>query len=120
MKNISIMEDPKAFFESLSASEFQDLLDEFQFEYEDVSKERYTIKNIKKYIQNIRINKYKDESIHFHLNQLIDQKNDIKMNEFHISICGIDSEKIINNIKKPNEILMEDKYDFYDLELGAA
>lgn len=126
MKKISIMEDPKGFFESLSNSQFKDILDEFGFIYEDVSEYSYHIKSVKKYIQNIKINKYTNEIMHFNLNKLMDQKENIIISENYIDIREIDSEKLFSNIEstkkttKTKEILMENKYDFYHVELGVA
>ena len=50
MKNINILENSKAFFESLSTEEFDQLLDRFGFEYEDISNCSYELKLVKKYI----------------------------------------------------------------------
>lgn len=53
-----ILDNPKEFFESLSTQEFEDLLNEFGFEYEDISDNSIYIKNIKKYTENIKINMF--------------------------------------------------------------
>ena len=48
MKEINILDNSKEFFESLSEEEFNDLLDEFGFEYEDISCYDSEVKALKK------------------------------------------------------------------------
>lgn len=53
-----ILDNPKEFFDNLSTQEFEDLLNEFGFEYEDISENSTYIKNIKKYTENIKVNMF--------------------------------------------------------------
>ena len=50
-----ILDNPKAYFESMSSDEFEALLNKYGFEYEDVSQQCYEVRIIKKYAQSVKI-----------------------------------------------------------------
>lgn len=58
-----ILDNPREFLENLSTKEFEELLNEFGFEYEDISNNSPELKAIKKYIQNLKIGKLKETSL---------------------------------------------------------
>lgn len=118
MKNINILENSKAFFESLSTEEFDQLLDRFGFEYEDISNCSYELKLVKKYIQNIKINNYINRELFLYKNELKKPKE--RNNKREMSSRSLDSKKILNDMKNTRVGLIVNKYDTYNVELGAA
>lgn len=125
MKDINILDNPNEFFDSLSTEEFKNLLDEFGFEYEDISSYNNEVKTLKKYIQNIKIKIYKSrkEYINFYkLNSTSDIKvsiNTTKMEkEYFEQLLKFKSQ--INSNKKISKAVQDDEYDWSSVELGAA
>ncbi|WP_373205840.1 hypothetical protein [Clostridium tertium] len=118
MKNINILEDSKVFFENLSTDEFDKLLNRFGFEYEDISNYSYELKSVKKYIQNIKINNYANKNLYLYRNEIKEQKE--KSNKKEEYFRTADSKKIFNNIINTRVVLTANKYDTYNVELGAA
>lgn len=133
MKSINILENSKEFFESLSIEEFDKLLNRFGFEYEDISNYSYELKLVKKYIQNIKINNYTNRELFLYKNEFKEQK---EKNNIDSQIVGrkkvlndrktimysqsLDIKKILNDRKTVGVGLIENKYDTYNVELGAA
>ena len=120
MKQFSILNDSKSFFENLNDDEMNKLLERFGFEYEDISYCTNEIKSIKKYIQNIKINLY----INRKKNLSISELNIIRKQEDMIDITNksmsIPKKRILKEMIFNGYKLVESNYDEDNVELGAA
>ena len=62
-----ILDNPKEFFDSLSLSEFDNMLKKYGFEYEDISKQPKEVQAMKKYIQNVKISMVANNEMNHYL-----------------------------------------------------
>ncbi|NFT07929.1 hypothetical protein FDF26_12815 [Clostridium botulinum] len=61
-----ILDDPKAYFDSMSSDDFEALLNKYGFKYEDVSKQCYDVRTIKKYVQSVKIGLLSNNNLPLH------------------------------------------------------
>ncbi|MBO3390410.1 Uncharacterised protein [Clostridium perfringens] len=119
MKDVDILFESKLFFDGLSSTELTNLLDEFGFEYEDISNFNEETKKIKKYIQNIKINEYINKKSCVFRRE--NEKNIQMRNNVDRRLYFKYNEGKYNPLKKERcDISREDRYNNENIGLGAA
>ena len=120
MRQFSILNDSKSFFENLNENEMNKLLERFGFEYEDISYCTNDMKSIKKYIQNIKINLYMDRKKYFSISELKFIKGEVDIIETPNKSMMIPKNCILKEMKFNRFQLVENDYYEDNVELGAA